>query len=441
MGAQAAGALAAACRPRTSLGVLFPAVEVASLRAWLASGVPGPALATAGPGSGLTTTVQLLLGEAGVESVWVACGTARTKALLAQAGANPVSVTLRRKVIVVDEFDAIAACDAAAGADILSFARSKPPVPVLVLAHATRSSKSLEYAKTWPKFCFGRPSAPAVAACLRQVAATFDIAVAADCIDALAKSVKGDVRAALNALDLHRRSPSQPGGQATAQPGDQGMSAKDETTEGLDLVEAVLRGERGRTVRDCLKMFAMETAVLPMGLYENYPAGLGAGDLGAAAVTADAFSKADTVDRYMYSRQAWDCFDLYGTLAVAATSLGMRRHRRSKPNPALGVTKFGSVWSKVYNMCAKTKHIRGLAFRYADAGAAPLSACDLAWVRRCVRDALSAEPGDGDELVKRVTWPLRAADVMCLARLETGQSWYTHAMHGRVKKLLAGRGA
>lgn len=430
-----------ACRPRTSLGVLYSDTEVASLRSWLASGTAGPALATAGPGSGLTTLVQLLVAEAGLEGVWVGCATPRMRALLEQAGGSAVSVTLRRKVVVVDEFDALAGGDTLAMSEVLAFCRSKPRLPVLVLSHATRSAKSLEFAKTWPKFAFGRPGAGAVAAYLGRVAAAHGIRASEDDIGALARGARGDLRSALIRLDMHRlggRELDDHGDRARADAGASHQDhAKDEAIEGLDITEAVLRGQRGHTVCDCLKLFAMESAVVPMGIHENYLTSLGREDLLAAAEAAEAFSEANVVDKYLYARQAWDLYDVYGVCAVAATSLALRRHRRSKPSQAFGVTKFGSVWSKAYNMCAKTKHAKSVAFKYAEAGLQPLGTCDLAWVRRCLRSAV--ETGDDGELT-RVTWPLAAAEVLCLARLDTtGSAWYKQAVHSRVKRLLAGR--
>ena len=457
-----------ACRPRTSLGVLFPDVEVASLRAWMAGrATTGPALATASAGSGLTTLVQLLLAETGLESVWIGCGTQRVKALLQNAGANPLSVTMRRKMIVIDEFDALASGDASAAADAIAFARSHPPLPVLFLSHATRSQKTLEFAKTWPRFAFARPSRPVLAAYLQTVAARHGIALPEGAVDTLARDVRGDVRAALAAMDLARRGPGPPPRQpppaagpsgsdqivgrrpataddlGDAEGSSSGVESKDEATEGLDLAEAVLRGQRGLTVGDGLKMFWMESAsVVSMGMFENYLSALSGGaDVAAAAEVADAYSVADVVDRYLYSHQAWDLYDFYGVCAVAAPAVAINRRRRSPPNPALGISKFGSVWSKVYNMCAKTKQVRSLAAKYAEAGLQPLRPADLAWVRLCLRTALK-RPSDesSDEEVRRLAWPLAAADVLSLARLDAGQggsaTWYKQAVHSRVKKIL-----
>ena len=418
-----------ACRPRTSLGCLFPEAEVASMRAWMASGVAGPALATATSGSGLTTLTTLLLREAGLESVWIGCATPKVKAALATAGANPVSVTLRRKIIVIDEADALGAGDSGALADALAFVRSKPPVQVLFLSHVTRSQKAQEFAKSWPRFNLGRPSPAAMKTYLAKVSARFGIVAATEgWIAELVSRVKGDVRAALMAMEMVRRG----GGDDAGPP-----EVKDEATEGLDLTDAVLRGERGHGVRECLKLFAMEPAVLPMGVWENYLSTLGKGDIEAAANAADSFADADRVDRFLYARQAWDAMDFYGVCAVAAPSMGIKKLRRSKPPKSLAVTKFGSVWSKMYNACAKTKHVKSIALACAEAGAQPLSPCDLAWVRSCLQSALEHK---SDELA-RVCWPLSAPNVLHLARLHVGgSSWYTQACHARVKAALAAEG-
>lgn len=425
-----------ASRPRTSLGTLFPDVQVAALRQWLGNpGTTGPALATASPGSGLTMLVRLMLAELGLESIWITTGTPRIRALLAQAGANPVSVTMRRKVIVVDELDALGSADSSALADVLAFARSKPPLPVLFATHATRSQKPHEFAKTWPRFAFGRPTDAKVRACLARLVAKHGIDQIDDSqLDDLVKRARGDVRAAVMALDLARRGGGGCGG--GGRHACQIVDIKDEATEGLDLVEAVLRGQRGGTVAECLKMFAMEPAVMSMGLYENYLASLGSEDMEAATRMADEFAAADCVDRYMYARQAWDAHDVYGARAVAGPSMALRRHRRSKPNASLGVTKFGSVWSKVYNMCAKTKHLKQISNKYAEAGLAPLTACDLAWVREGLRAALR---NDDEDAVRRLCHPLAPPEALLLARLDAAggsAAWYKQATHARVKRAL-----
>lgn len=424
--------LAERCAPRTSLGCLYGDTAVAALRAWLMAGAAGPALATAAPGSGLSTLVRLLLRETGLESVWLGGAQPRLRAVLEHAVANPLTVTLRRKAVVIDDVDALAATDSAAFADVLACIRRRPPVQVLCLGHDSRSQKTYEYAKAWTRFALGRPSASTLAAYLRRVAeAHLPRDLDATLLDDVAKRCRGDVRAALSALDVYARAPPPPAsGAAREPPAAAAGFCKDDASEGLDIVEALLRGEHAG-VAGGLRAFRQEPSVVPMGLYENYVSALRPCDAAIAADVAHAYSNADLVDRYMYSRQCWDVFDAYGACAVCdpVARLG------AAPRRALTVQKFGSVWSKLYNMCAKTKHVKSVNAKRAEHGLAPLGACDLASVRLMARAEI--ERGDA-ESIRNVAWPLSSQHVLGLMRLDPGGSaWYKQSSHARLKKALA----
>lgn len=411
--------LAERCRPRTSLGCLYPPTEVAALRSWMACGA-GPALATAAPGSGLTTLVGLLAREAAMDAVWVGCTTPRVKHLLLQAGASPVSVTLRRKIIVVDEFESFGAGDTSAQADALAFAKASPPLPVLFVSHANRSQKSTEFAKTWPRFEFGRPSVASLRSYLRTVCDKHGVSADDDGIAAVVRSTKGDLRAALNTLDTIAI-----GGAGRVDAESAERYAKDETADALDVVESLLRGTRGADVAGCIKSYYLDSTVVPMGVFENYLASLGAADLQAAQRAAESFSVADCLDRYMYSRQAWGAADLYAVAAVAAPVMHAQRWRVSKPSPTFGISKFGSVWSKTYNMYAKMKHVKQIAHARTEAGLVPLPVADLSILRGCMRAALDA--GDDAALEKVCAW-LNPAQALQLVRLGVpGAAWDRHA--------------
>lgn len=428
--------LAAAARPRTSLGCLFPAAEVAALRAWMsAGGGTGPALVTAGPGSGLTTLLTLLVREVGLEAVWIGCATPRVKQLLQHAGASPVSVTLRRKIIIVDEFDAFGSGDSSALSDALAFAKASPPLPVLFASHSSRSQKSQEYAKGWPRFEFGKPGGAVMRTYLRSVCDRHGVDATDDIVAKVVARVRGDLRAGLMTLDAMRIGGSMKGD------ADVCRHAKDESDDALDIVEGLLRDNRGRDLADCLKAYHMEPSVVPMGLFENYLAGLrgGGADIAAAALAAESWAHADLLDRYIYRHQAWDVAELYAVAAVAAPVMHMRRERASKPSPTFGVTKFGSVWSRVYNMHAKMKHVRDIAHARAEAGLAALDTADLGLVRRCLRGSLDGCLDDAS--VSAACAALAPAQVLQLVRLQPGAvSWYRQAHQTRVKRIL-GAGA
>ncbi len=110
---------------------------------------------------------------------------------------------------------------------------------------------------------------------------------------------------------------------------------------------------------------------------------------------------------------------------------------------AIDATRLPAVQEPVRLACpvAGVGKIVCVGLNYRDhaleAGLQPPGICDLAWVRRCLRSAV--ERGD-DESLARVTWPLAAADVLCLARLDPRSGWYKQAVHARVKRVLAGRG-
>jgi hypothetical protein len=442
--------LAQACAPKSSVHSLYSQLRIAELRAWMrpqdpvagpAAGPavdtagPMPALATAGPGSGLTTLVRLLVRELDLEAVWTWCGLPNIRALLETAARSARGVTLRPKIIVVDEVDAM---DSATLADVVAFVKTRPPAKVLLLAHTMRSQKPLEFAKKWPVFAFGKPSETTLRAYLARVVREHGLPADDQDLQRLARQAAGDVRAALTALDImsRGRSGKTDGASDAVQ---EHQNFKDEFADPLDLVDAVLRAQRGATVAEGLWLHEMEGATVSAGLYENYLGCLEADDLRTACLVSEAYSVADVGDEHMFSRQLWELQDACGALAVAAPAMHLHaRPRRSTSACAAPVSKFGSLWSKMYNACAKTKHAKTLFLAYAQHGCAVPSACELAYVRGMLRDCLVNRAAGHEQLLRRCCWPLAPAQVMCLARLTPGGSaWYKPGLHARVKGLLA----
>jgi hypothetical protein len=226
--------LAARHAPRTSLDSLLSAVEVASLRKWLAAeSAPGRvALVLGGPGSGVTTLLTLLVRELGMEPVWARAATPRLRTFLGDSGTSHTAVNGKRKVVIIDEYDVIVG-DAAASVDVASFLKRKPAAPVVLLAHAVRSAKSADAAgKAADRFVFQRPTWPVVARRLSQICEIDGIDASAAQLEALARTVKGDVRGALAALDMYARRPCAA----------ETIEVRDVSEEGLDVVDMLLAG-------------------------------------------------------------------------------------------------------------------------------------------------------------------------------------------------------
>ena len=140
---------------RTTLDSLLSQTTIAEVRQWLRALFAwrggGVAVLTAPTGSGLTTTVRLLLSELGADVVDVGSSQLRLKAFVADACQSPISVTGRPKVLVVEEFDVLVGTDANVAGDLKLKA---PRVPTLCLARAGRSSRFADATKAYTRFAF-----------------------------------------------------------------------------------------------------------------------------------------------------------------------------------------------------------------------------------------------------------------------------------------------
>ena len=253
--------------PRTSAGVLLDDATTLLLRRWMDGvadvDVKAPtAFVTARVGSGVSTLLRLLVSELGLEGVWIHAGTPRIADVLEDVGRSRVSVTGRRKIVIVDEFDAVSA-DKVTISAIVAFAKTGK-LRMVCAGHASRSSKASEFATKWVRFDFPRIPTTTIEAYLRSLG----FGPAASKVSA--KRADGDLRAALNSVN----SPD----------------SKDVVVEGLDGVDLVL-SRAALTVRDAMVMH--EPSVVAMGVFENYHAILAKNDTGIADVVSDAFSMAD----------------------------------------------------------------------------------------------------------------------------------------------------
>ena len=121
--------------------------------AWLTS-VPSrkaPAVCAVGgpPGAGCTTLVARGIADAGWDAVWIAAG-AVAGVDLQQAASSAVAVTGRRKIIVVDEFDALTAADPVTTAVIATILK-KGVVPIVLIAHGPPAAWRTKAGELVPK--------------------------------------------------------------------------------------------------------------------------------------------------------------------------------------------------------------------------------------------------------------------------------------------------
>lgn len=388
--------------PKTSLGIILDEVGTALLRNWMNSDSTNAAFATAHVGSGLSTLVRLLVRELRLEPIWIHAGTKHVPELLADAGASSVAANGRRKIIVVDEFDSVSA-DKRTMTAVMDYAKSKGKTKMLCAGHPSRSSKASEFAAKWTRFDFPKVSTRKIEATLR--AAGFD----PDDIRSVAADARGDLRAAFNALELSSA------GRTVA-------SAKDDFVEGLDGVDVVL-GLDPISVREALNMYAFDSSVVPMGVFENYTRCLDPKDVRLAVDVSEAFSIADVVNDVMYGTHNWDLAGAHGAFSVASPALDLRKRTNAKE---ICAEKFGTVWSRIYNSKAKAKNARSINARRMEAGHQPMAVEDMSYQRLMIETSLDG----GDETVLDACGCLGENEVLLLMRL--GFSSYKHA---RIKKL------
>jgi hypothetical protein len=386
--------------------------DAAALRAWLAAGEPRSVFLVVGvPGSGVSTLLTKVLEALDIESVWLGPGTPRLRVAMADAGCSVFSATGRRKVVVVEGFDALIH-DASSAADVVDAIKRQLPAPTVFLAHRTRTVRrrfeELFSAATRARATVleMRPmSAPKIAEILRNRYPTADPAVVA----ALAHDCRGDLRSALASLAFSEES----------------VHTKDEVPEAEGVVDDLLAGGAGLSVREILAVAAGDASVISHGLFERY---------GYGPEVADAFSVADIIEERMFSTQRWELSDVHAVMAVATPAL--RLDPAQVMPAAVQETKkkfvYGMVWSRMHLLAARRKLVQTVHTQRALATRPRLDVPDLGLVRRILSEAVTAW---SPEVIRRVTHGLRPDAILAIMRLWKGR--YTLAMHGRVSRLLA----
>jgi len=458
--------------PRTTLDLVLSEVGIAELRAWLrappldlldAATPTTPAekraalaslsvLVSGAQGSGLTTLMKLLAKEMRLEAVWVGTGTPRIKALLAQACTSPVAVNGLQKIVVVDEFDALFSVDTVACTDILGFTK-KTATKIVCLSRSTRNSRLADATKHMHRISFSKPSTSVVAKIVRRAVTSLGLDLPPETEAEIVSSAGGNIRSALAAIEFWGRGGSAVEAAVEAAAAEQAeevvvVDARDceeidmgsssfmegdasASLDGLDVVQNLLSENPG--VTRCLQLYLRDPSVLSMGLNENYTSV--ASDIRQCAAISESFSAADTVEAHMYRHQAWDVFEAYGAFAVAGPVQHLHAPPGRRPGSSSSVTKFGTIWSKMYNQYAKLKNAKAIALGRAET----LGMCctlhveDLAYVRVMLFDAISR--WDGPE-IRRLVRGIGGTAAHALALMRLWTSEYKQTTHGKLKKVL-----
>ena len=379
-----------------------------TLTTWLETGTHASVLLIVGtPGCGASSMLTRCLHTLDIESVWFAPGAVKLRATLRDAAASSFSATGRRKIMVLDGFDAMMT-DANSAADIAEFVRRSMPAPAVFLAHKTRTVekrfRELFNAAARPRatvLVLNPLTVPQIAAIILDKHPSVDPRTAQD----LAARAKGDVRAALQAMKFSSE------------------ALKDEITEAYAVVDAILEGRLG-TVQAALDMASAETAVISHGVHERcayYPE------------VAEAFSVADVIEERMFGKQLWELSGVHAALAVAYPAVMLARPEVQDTvlaKPRGEKFTYGMVWSRIHLHAARQKLCRTIALQRMEAGVSDMHVGDLGFIREMVLDAAAARNGP---ILQDLLCGMHPSGVLAMMRL--WKCGYTQAMHARVCKL------
>ena len=351
-----------------------------------------------------------------LEHVTLGPGTARLRHCLVDAAGSCISATGRRKIIVVDGFEAVMA-DANNAADIAFFVKKSLPAPTILVAHKTRTITT-RFNDLFAAAMRSRatvlhlvpPDPDEIAEIVQTVHPHIDRATALS----LGTRARGDIRAALASAGMGFVSEKR-----------HGHMVKDRTDESFQLVDAIFdHCDDVESVDDIVRRVT-EPGVVSCAMFERY---------GFSLACIDAMSDADLIDAYMFRHQRFDLWDAYTTMAVAAPIIHIRRERldeqRRRPH---GTFIYGVVWSKMHLHATRSKLAATVLHQRALAMLPRIAIHELALLRDMVLDAEHRR--DGPELAS-VTHGLLPNGLLALMRLFKVK--YTQGTHARVVKLIRG---
>ena len=143
-------------------------------------------------------------------------------------------------------------------------------------------------------------------------------------------------------------------------------------------------------------------------------------------------SYGDVVDERIHARQTWDLLPVYGVFTVADPLAAV-------PARNVSVNRYGTVWSKAYQACAKAKMARRMTTARVARGCGVLNVPDLAYVRGMLRRLVfDADPNaDGAAALREFCAGagLHVPEILCVMRLWHDE--YKPATHARVKRWMA----
>jgi hypothetical protein len=386
---------------------MLDAASIERVRAWLALGGGGAAWLTGAPGSGMTTMVTRLAADMGLETIWLTAASPKSRAFLKDVCRNPVAVTGKRKVLILDELDVMLGNETAM-VDVSFVIKNATAVPVVCILKATRAARENELRKKASLVIdFPVPTPQAMAALATRVAAEEGLdATEDDILRMCHQAPPGDVRHVLQTMRCRA------------------ATMRTAALQTCDAVHEVFLS--ARTIDQALVHFWGESGAVSSGVFEAYHQSTQ--DIHQAALFADYASCADLVDDNMHGTHSWHLMDIYGCLTTASAAVLL-------PKSKVTLSKYGVSWNLEYARCTKTKQLRRVELARLEAGL-PTLGYEGASVLRGMLQTLLSSRADLVEVCKGAG--LDADNVLNIMRLwPQVYTQYKLSTHARVKRWLA----
>lgn len=375
---------------------------VRRVEAWLRGARGGTAWLTGAQGSGMTTMVRALVAD--MEAVWLTPATMPSRAFVRNACSNPVAVNGKRKVLVLDEFDAVLGSEPATQ-ELVFVMKHSAHVPVMCILKATRATLTADLrAKAALVVDFPVPTHEAMVALVTRIARAEGLCVGEERISELCARVPGDVRHVVQTL------------RAAVD------TTRDVFMQTAHAVACVFEG--APTIEHAMHVWSGDSGGIPSGVFETYCRVTDR--IEQCTAYLDMASLADVVDRRIHAKQRWELLDLHGALSVGGAAVTLPRKAGVRP------TKYGTLWNKNYMQCSKAKTVKGINDRRAERGMMRLGAEELGYVRGMLAHTLP----DVDEAA-RVCQRAGLGAQECLHVMRLWVSGYKLGTHAKLKRALA----
>lgn len=305
------------------------------------------------PGIGKNLLARLLLEEEGYKPHIISCHEIKSKTDFTEYLHDLSNFTTTKpKALVITNLDGLNTMDNGVIGELVQFInplkgiRTKMSerdaftqkywkIPIICICNKTKSGKILDVIKVSDCVDFKRPPKAQVITYFKNI--VHKEGIKCD-VEAIVDGCQGDIRQTF--LNLwNGRNPER----------------KDATFDVAECMAILFSPGLQLDVRKCLRLFQVDTSVIPMLVFENYPDTTR--DIDVVADIAESMSCGDVFENAIFSKQLWDMTDFLGSASCVYPIKRLGAHRSSAP------LKTSKVWSKISNMCTKQNQFKELTCR------------------------------------------------------------------------------